>query len=625
MGQVIRRSGYQVIRFLLALFFLQNYCFAKVPQFYGDEVVVTALRIPRLRSQVPWNTEVISRAEIDRSGALKLGDVIRTKPGLSLKSTGGLGAQISSRFRGSNNSQVLVLLNGNRINSPSLGLYDLGDILLTGVEKVEIVKAPLSAIYGADAIGGVINILTLKPGNRETVKHNFSMSYGEYSTQNYSISSVGPHYSFAAASLYSAGFRTNSDYKADDVNLRLSADIGKANIEVGAKKYSSNRGTPGSLDYLTPQARQVDVNNFYDLVYRAPQVGLKVAWSQTNLWQNYQNPQSWPAIDTTTQTMSTNTDISERFSLWGNNILSGVEMRTDQGGGTNAGSNQIENKAVYFQDEFKIGDLANIVVGARQDLNATYGNHLSPRVGLVFAPLPKTYLKMSWGSSFKAPTINDLYWTKLTETSNWGGVTYVSTTEGNASLLAETSQSIDLTLEKKFDKDSSARISYFANTTKDLIRWSTTYSSSTMFSTSPQNVSDAIIHGVEFEYNKRLAKEFAGFFNYTYQNARDTSTNNQLNYAPAVKFNLGLQSSYFGLDSSLLVRHVGKRFANLANTYELDPYIVVDLACSRKIDNLTYKVSLDNVFDTTYAESFGFTDVYPMPGRRYNIKIGVDL
>ena len=171
MRKNIRLSGYQIIRLFLIFFLnlsfvISHSSFALVPRFVGQEVVVTALRVPRLKSSLPWNTETFSRKQIEESSATTLGDVVRSVSGLSVKSNGGLGGQVSSRFRGSNTSQVLVLLNGNRINSPTLGSADLGDFLLTDVEKIEVVKAPLSAVYGADAVGGVVNVITRKASSK---------------------------------------------------------------------------------------------------------------------------------------------------------------------------------------------------------------------------------------------------------------------------------------------------------------------------------------------------------------------------------------------------------------------------------------------------------------------------
>lgn len=604
------------VSLLVGLFVLAASSVAQVPRFYGDEIVVTALRVPRLKSSIPWNTKLITRKEIEESPSIKLGDVLRSVSGLSVKSNGGLSSQISARFRGSNSQQVLVLLNGNRINSPSLGTFDLGDIMLTDVEKIEVVKAPLSAVYGADAVGGVVNIITRKA--REKPELQISTSYGEFSTKNLSVSGTGSKYFFSATSLSSAGFRDNSDYKAQDFNVRLSGDVGKAYLEAGVKKFEAQKGSPGSLDFQTPQARQNDKNLFYDITYRADSVGLKATLSQSILDQKYENP-AWMLISTH-RTVTTNRNIEELIEWFpSQSILLGMEVRNDQSESTNSGNQSQENKAVYIQDEVDIPRFAKIVIGGREDISSSHGNHFNPRFGCVFSPWRDTLLKVSWGKSFKSPTINDLYWTKTAEPGWPAGVI---TTEGNPNLEPETAQSFDITLERRIDAQSSARISYYMSEIKDMIRWTNTSTSTIDAFWTPLNVSHADVQGMEFEFEKQVFDCVRGFVNFTYQTAKDRDSGKFLDYAPQSQLNAGVRySNKAGVTSNLIVRHVGERYADLSNTNKLAAYSVVDLSLSKDFGRWDAKLDVENLFGEDYAESYGFTDVYPMPGRRYNIGV----
>ena len=596
-----------IIIFLHLSFVICNLSFASdVPRFYSDEIVVTALRVPRLKSSIPWDTTVITREDIEDSTAVKLGDIIRTVPGVSVKANGGLSSQISARLRGSNSQQVLVLLNGNRINSPSLGTFDLGDILLSDVERIEIVKAPLSSLYGADAVGGVINIITR--GSSEKPKVTVSAGYGAYAKRNLAVAGSGPNYFFSAAVLDSEGFRANSGYKAQDFNLRLMNEY----FEAGIKKSDSDKGSPGSLDFLTPQARQSDNNLFYDLVYKADKIGLKATLSQVNLDQLYANPTF--SILSTHKTISNNLDIQEKIG----DYVFGLEIRNDKSQSTNSGSHDLTNKAVYAQAE-----IGPMVIGAREDITSSYGNHFNPRVGFVFNLRHDTLLKTSWGSSFKAPTIDDLYWSRLTEPGWPSGVV---TTEGNPSLRPETSQSFDITLERKLSRKSTVRLSYYVCRIKDMIRWTNTSTSTIDAFWTPANISDADIQGIEFEYEKKVAKHLKTFINFGYQLAKDASSGNFLDYAPQNQLNAGLKyKNPDKFDSNVVVRYVGERYTNLSNSTQLPSYTVVDLSLSKDFGSYTIKGDIENLFGESYAESYGFSDVYPMPGRRYNVGVSIKL
>jgi outer membrane cobalamin receptor len=607
MVQNIRVSGYQVIRLLLCLFVslsvLGLSSFAEVPRFYGEEVVVTALRIPRLKSTIPWNTKVITRKEIEESSAVKLGDIIRSIPGVSVKANGGLSSQHTASFRGSSAQQVLVLLNGNRINSPTLGLFNLGDLLLTDVERIEVVKAPLSALYGADAVGGVINIVTQKAS--EKAEYKVSASYGEFSTYDLSLSGSGPHYFFSAATLGSNGFSANNDYKAQDFNIRLSSNMGKAYIEAGAKRYDADKGIAGA----TSQARQTDKNIFYDIQYRADEIGLKATLSQSDLDMNYEGP--WSTSNH--KTLSTLFDVQETFD-WGPShaFVLGLETRQDNSESTDSGVHELGNKAVYLQDMIKLPGAANIVLGARQDINSVYGNHLNPRIGCVLNPAQDILLKVSWGSSFRAPTMNDLYWTSDSYFTSNG----IGTTEGNPNLKPETAQSLDLTLERTFDEQTSARLTYFSSSINDMIQWANISTSTVDEYWIPSNVASANIQGAEFEYAKSLPGILDGFLNFTYQSAKDKNTDKFLTYRPQTQINVGLKhQSEEWVNSNLLIKNVGERYSDSANTNKLSGYTVVDLSFFRNIGEWEVKLDVDNVFNENYEESSG----YSMPGRRYKI------
>jgi outer membrane cobalamin receptor len=589
---------------------------ADTPIFYGEEIVVTALRVPRLKSTVPWHTKVITRKEIEESTALNLGDVVRQVSGLAVKSTGGLGSQISARLRGTNSQQVLVLLNGSRINSPSLGTFDLGDILLADVERIEVVKGPMSPAYGADAVGGVINIITRR--TTEKPGFHYAVKYGEHNTLDYSILIPGRNFFAAIEGLSSNGFRDNGHYFANDYHVRFFGKSGKADIEGGIKKYQGEKGSPGSLDFLTPQARQKDDNLFYDLSYDLKGAGFKVTAAQSILDQKYENP-SWGLVSTH-KTITSNYLVQKEFGVFPlQDWLIGAELRNDNSQSSNSGSHQLTNKAVFVQDEIQVTDVAKIVLGGREDVPSAFNHHFSPRVGVVLALLPDLTYKMSWGESFKAPTIDDLYWSRTTEP---GWPTGVITTEGNPNLSPETSKSIDFTLEKKLGEGDTARLSLYQSEINDMIRWANTSTSTIDAYWTPQNINNAAIAGVEFEIEKQINANFSGFVNLSYQDARDKATDNFLDYDPQAQGNFGLTyQDNAGFTSNTVITYVGERYADLANFTKLPAYTVVDLALIKSFGSWSARLDITNLFNTSYGESYGFTDVYPMPGRRYNIGV----
>ncbi len=595
-----------VIRFLLVLILCSSAFASDIPRFYGDEVVVTALRVPRLKSSIPWNTTIITRNEIEASGVFKLGDILRSLPGVLVKADRDLSSAIQVSFRGSTTQQVLVLLNGTRINSPTLGSFDLGNLLLTDVERIEIVKSPLSALYGADAVGGVINIIT-RPATEQR-QYDLAARSGSFSTYNLSLSGSGPNYFFSAAKLGSAGFSDNNDYQGQDFNLRLSKNLDQINVEAGLKQYKADKGIASP----TAQARQTENNLFYDVKVRADNLGLNSTIAQSELDQSYNNA-AWGIFSRhQTRTRSFNLEKTANLGVVGAGLF-GFEYRRDNSNSTDSGIRLLENRAAYVQDELSLAEAAKLVFGLRYDDNAAYGNHYNPRIGLALSPRPDLNVKLSWGTAFRAPTINDLYWTSDTYPTWAGGV---GTSEGNPNLKSETASSLDLTIERNLGPRSLIRFSYFLSAIKDLIQWANTSSSTVDEFWTPSNVSNANIQGVELEYSQPILESLDSFVNLTHQNAKDSDSDKFLVYRPQNRFNAGLNyHNQAGVKANLLMKNVGEQFTNTANTSKLEPYTIVDFMFSKELGKWQLKFDAENLFNASYVE----TARSPMPGRKYSL------
>src|SRR3989337_46002 len=150
-----------------------------------DEVVVTATRSEALRSQIPASVTVISRKEIEEGQAATLSELLRDVPGLDVVQQGGAGKTTSIFIRGAESRHTLVLIDGIRVNSPTTGGFDFADLNIEDVERIEIVRSPLSTLYGSDALGGVIQIFT-KRGKASSA--SASLEGGSYGTTRETVS-----------------------------------------------------------------------------------------------------------------------------------------------------------------------------------------------------------------------------------------------------------------------------------------------------------------------------------------------------------------------------------------------------------------------------------------------------
>lgn len=565
-------------------------------------IIVTATKLPQEISSQPWNSTVISSQQIESSGAKTVGEILNLVSGLDLSSNGYLGGAATARLRGASSQQTLVLLDGRRINSPTLGLADLGIIPIQNIQKIEIVKAPLSAIYGSDAIGGVINIITKKTSK----KRKFSLAYesGEFDTRTYRIQSSGPRHNLSFDNTISSGFRTNSDYDAK--NYFASFSLNKLNINF--QRNEDAKGSPGSLVFPSSTAREKNENNYIDFSFNRKKAGFSSRSYINILESSYNDPTFF--IDSQNKVATYGWEANKTLG----DFLLGLDLRRDVSRSNDSGEHSIDAAGIFFQNKFNLKN-GFIFAGARSDFFSNSNFELSPRAGIVLFTPRDLILKASWARGFKTPTINDLYWSA--QSFAFGGMT--STTVGNPNLKSEIGNSFDVSLEK-YTEAGSFRSTVYLNQINDMIRWETT-TTATSVTYQPINIDDAQIFGVELELIRKLGKNFKTFFNYTWQDAQNKTSGTLITYSPKNKYNLGLIFDNSILSINLTQRFVGERFADLLNSRKLPGYSVTDMNVSRKINRLKISGRVENLFNVNYQE---IAD-YPQPGRRYTVGIGLDL
>ncbi|MEE8637431.1 MAG: TonB-dependent receptor [Candidatus Margulisiibacteriota bacterium] len=599
---------------LVCLFALTASSVAEVPRFYGEEVVVTAARMPQLISQSPWNTSVITSEELKNFKTV--GEALRLVAGIDSQSFGYLGAVNTIRVHGANASQVLILVDGSRINSPLLGTFDMGDLLTGDIEKIEIVRAPLSAVYGSDAISGVINIITKSP--KESKKSIFA-SAASFGTQQYKANFADERFVLSANYLKSDGFRTNSDYLGKNIVGKVRLPVGNWETLLDLAYYDAVKGVPGVPtsesdpgSATEPNDRQTDKNARLALSIKNKEVNFKV---YHNALDQKLDPYIWGA--STNLAWQTGVEWQHTLKLGLGDFLYGLEAREDTGNGTMSGQHTIRNYALFVQDVFQPRQDLSITAGVRGDKHSVAGESVNPRIGIIFNPAKDLIIRSSLGSAFRAPTLNELYWN-----DGW--------MFGNASLKPEKAVSFDIGLERRLGQGSYAKVNYFLSSVTDLILWD--WMSSTI-ETRAKNVGEAALRGVEFEFVKSLWAGGRGFINFTWQKAENKkdfdplAEGKTIRYVPESKLNAGI--NYAG--GSLLIKHMGERYADNYNTVKLAAYTVVDLGISRKLANFDVNFGIDNLFDETYSEAVGNHPItyanieYPMPGRRYTLGIRCDF
>lgn len=615
-------SKFVCVLFLLSSVLFQSAAFSlDLPKYILGEVVVTALRETSTRLTSPWDTCVIVPDDFKTT----LGDTLRYTPGLDVKASGYLGAQTSLRVRGSTASEVLLLRDSVRQNSPLLGQSDYNDILMLGMEKVEIVKSPLSAIYGSDALAGVINIIPKYP---DVPEMEFTLLGGTYGTQNYSFSGSYNINGIKSLTLLnyikSDGFRQNSAYLAQGLSQRERFDF-FGDLKLDINYYNAEKGTPGvpnsqadPYSASAPSDWQKDQNLFIGLNHDSKlgdirqniKIHNNVMFEKTHIY----DPWAFLFNDTEYLVNEYGFDYSQNIGP----LLYGLEARDAIGSSYYAGKHEINNFAGFFQENLESENF-KLVIGARLDKNSVAGYSMNPRIGTSFI-FRDFILKLGVGTGFRAPTINELYWNDP-----------VWMMYGNPYVKPEKSENYEIGVQTHFGDNAWGGINIFKSNITDLIDWNWDVNTNI---TRVENVRMVSSSGIDVEYNQKFGKGLLGFVNAAYQEVKDVNDVNSalegkaIPYSPKIKYSAGIKV----LDSiKLALRYVGEQYADRGNTFVIPEHTLVDLTAKKDIGMFTASLNIDNLFNQVYYENMGYHPItgeklmYPMPGRVISVSLAGTL
>ena len=593
--------------------------------YYGEPVIVTALKRPLLMSKVLESVSVIDSTEIKMSGAKNAADVLRSRAAVYVKSAGGLSGISSVKIKSASTEQVLVLIDGVRLNSTLLGMSDLNNIPASSIERIEIISDPMSGIWGADAMGGVINIITNRSQDRPL---QALFNWGSFGQSDGRIGFKGrmgaADYYLSLGGLRSDGYRVNSDFSSQDLALEINAD--KA-ASINYSISGSSRGNPGvpSSDNdpsssSTPNDRQSDLISKL-LVSLDPGKGQEgypklnisqIEWVEKTHYADWFNPSFF--YDDTYLSKISQAELSSTIKAGANTKLTGgLEFKRNLGQSPKAQVHTVDNAAIYFNGQTGENLPAGITYMLRYDSNSAFGSVLTPKIGCVFNYDKNTSVRLNLATAFRAPTINELYWDDP-----------AFLTFGNPNLKPETSNSAGITIEKKaFGIDAS--LNYYYTRINDMIKWSQTGP----LSWQPVNLDKTRIEGVQLNIKKELFKGLELTSGWNNELCVDEGTQKTLTYSPKNKLNVALSYSSGDTSGRISYRYVSDVFTNAADSAFIPAYQTVDLGLSKKIRGISFTLSLLNLFNENYCESVGTSPVdwkergYPMPGR--TISVGIEI
>lgn len=584
-----------------------------------ETMVVTANRFEQDVKDVISPITIVTKEELELSQVKSLPEALRNLPGVQVNSVG-FGQYSSVYVRGNSSRHLLVLINGVRIGSSTAGEANFSNIPLTGVERIEFIRGARAALYGSDAISGVINIVT-NYQQGENVKEvrggmgshgyyeagvNVAGGLSESTWGKVSVSIDGDSGAVSArSSTDTTPFEDDKDgYDKASVVAELGHQINES-LQVslqgfyhqGKSKYDKTAWDSNFVNVEHPNAESE--STLYNIAGKAKYIQgdylseLTIALNaDKGLDSNDMEDDSRFESERNIATWLHSYQISEQFSLGGGLEWSKEKVSTTEG--TYIKESR-DNEAVFVTANY-IVDALSTEASIRTDDNDSYGRSNTWQLGAGYALTSSLQISANVGTGFKAPTFNDLYYPDA----------------GNPNLKPEESFGYELGVSG-YHETFEWQVTGYKSEIDQLIAWAPVDPNNTAGDWIPSNVNKAKMDGIESSVTFYL-DNVSNTFGYDYVDARDASTKKQLirRSKHVGRWNLGYELSKWKFDATALYR--GKSYEDADNTKELEAYTLVDFAAAYTFsEKLTVRGRIHNAFDEEYTTQ----ETYNTMGRSY--------
>lgn len=603
----------------------------------GEDILVTATRLALPIDKVASSLTVMDKAAIDRAQDIGVSELLLRTPGVSMARNGGYGTATSLRIRGAESDQTVVVIDGVKLNDPSSagGGYNFANLLVGDAQRIEVLRGPQSILWGSQAIGGVVNVVTALP--TEAIEGSFDIEAGSRDTVS-ARAAIGGHsgplrwriggQSFTTAGISAIapafGGREKDGYRNRQLTGRaeialtsnLTADLrgyyssGRTEFDATTADnpaYGLNREFVGyaglRLDLLDGRFRNrvgygytdTDRDNF------DPRLARRQTFDSAGRNQRLEYQGSFALTDKITAQFGVENERSRFRSVSPPSSLSVAIPAPARG--------RAEITSVYGQ--LSVEPLAGLTItgGARHDDHNRFGGQTLASAGAIWALPTGTVLRASYGEGFKAPTLYQLY-----------------SEYGNQALAPERAHGWEAGAEQRF-LDGRVRVGgvWFDRTTSDQIIFNSCSASATLAlcyqpgsttirrSGYYQNVARAQAHGIEAQASVEPMPGLLVDGNYSWTVSEDRSPGGAnfgrwLPRRPRNQANASISYAWpFGLTTGAAVRWSGHSYDNASNALRLDDYTLVDLRAEVKLfDQLRLFARVENLFDEHYMTAYRY-------------------
>lgn len=610
--------------FAVAMPFFEGILGEELPTYEMEAVVVTATRYPERLSNIAPKTMLLEKVRLKEANFFTLGEALFREANLNVNSGGAYGQNTTLSLRGSSSSQVLFLLNGRPLNPITTGNFNLAELPLSLVERVEVVEGTLSSLYGANALGGVVNLITEAASKEKLLTAR--LGYGSFNTYN---GSLGLHkdvdkfgFDLKVERFGSDNDRPNSNFWLTSGALELLFHPGESSrLSLLLRGQEDRLGVPGpvpdpdavpltgSEEVYSLKDHQEDRLYSVDLTFQSSlktEDDLEIKLFHENRRLDYHTEYYfWSlSVEDYRYTVKTNGAVLEYSPLSGprGRLNLGLDYRHDQLEALQTYENIPDSAVSWDPSAYNIGGWASGTIhlgerwtlnpGLRYDYQEDYEGKLSPSLGAICHLNSRTHLKGSYGYSYRAPGFHDLYWPDF------------GFTAGNPDLKPETGHGGELGLSTSPWKKIDTEISLWRREVEDLISWAP-LGPGGMFQ--PFNIDRYSGWGVDLRVAVSLRENLKFKTNYSYNHSRETK--NDLVYA-----------DYFnGLfrfeEVSRKARFIPEHLVGLNLIWDPLQRINVNFSVTWKDEVINYHSQYDPVT---------FVDIYYLPKKLHSFEV-IDL
>ena len=597
---------------------------------------------------------VINRDQIEAQGARTVDEALRYLPGVLSEGTAGgqLGAQSGQFIRGNGSSQTLILLDGRPINEVGVfGAFDLSNFTTDAVEQIEVLPGGGSVLYGSNAVGGVINIITRRPLEADGIEATAGFELGSFGynsqvlqvrgatgnvdwTLGYNRTDADNDFPFSLTTTDFEDTRTNAEVLYNNLNFQLAADLNERNrIRLGALYLTKDLGVPGGVPVpgsiaggfngLTADDNQYTENLLLDLTYEA-ELGqgddslLTARVFGDFLESTFSDPVADNGFDSPSEDNVDQTFLGGQLQhAWqvadNQNITYGIDYRNVQatnettalltGVTTENYDDSINQTGIFARYQADVTSRFSVNAGVRQDFNdLADGSFTSFNLGTRVALTDTTNFRANFARNFRVPTLADLFFSPF----------------NNPDLDPETGISFDVGIDQQIGDRGLFRFTFYRNEVDDAIAFD-------LVDSIPLNIGRVESIGIETELNYQVLDSVFAFANYTWNRPEikdgpePADNGNSVPFTNADSFNLGVAyEPGDGLYAALFLHSISDTFADRGNLETLDGRTTLDFKLRVPLsDNWALNASMDNIFDEQYEEFPGF------PGVGRSVQVGV--